>query len=103
MTYQPAWVADKIAVAARKASEATCARCGTPVLAGLDADRCALPVVVDAARLTTALAELRALMAGRQTYALIDGELCHRTDFHHRAPLGRHPLHAEHRCPGGNP
>ena len=97
----PSWLAEKIAVADRKAQSATC-RCGTPVLAGLDGDRCAGFVIVDADPLPGPLGELRALMAGLDTYSLLGGDLAHRTDAHHRRDLvGRRTLHAEHRCPNG--
>lgn len=98
---QPKWLADKMAVAARKASEATCP-CGSPVLVGLDADRCALPVAVEVEPLAGPVAELRALMAGLETFGLYGDELQHRSNVHHRRDLvGRRTLHAAHRCPGG--
>jgi hypothetical protein len=101
MKPQPRWLAEKLAVIERKAVETDCPGCGAPVLAGLDGDRCALSVVADREPTSGALGELRALMAGLETYSLVQGELGHRDDFHHRAARSRHPIHVEHRCPGG--
>lgn len=101
MKPRPGWLAQKLAIAERKAVETECPGCGSPVLAGLDADRCALTVVVDREPVPGSLGELRALMAGLETFAYLAGELSHRDDFHHRAASARFPIHAEHRCPGG--
>jgi hypothetical protein len=59
-----AWNADGVGRAARAT---TCRACGAFVLRGLDADRAALPVVVDPVPLNE-LGEFAALLAGRKTY-----------------------------------
>ena len=100
MRPQPKWLAEKIRANARKFGEAECGSCGAPVLAGLDADVAAVMVMVDRDPVDM-VTELRALGRGLDTYFTVVGEL------HHRHGRGyaviRHPIHLEHRCPGGTP
>lgn len=60
------WDTDGVGRAARARR---CRTCRSYVLAGLDADRCALPVAVDPDPLSR-LGEAAALIAGRTTYSL---------------------------------
>jgi hypothetical protein len=72
--------------------------CHSPILAGLDADRCALPVAVDPYALTTA-GEVWSLRAGRDTYVLHQGLLHLRTRWDIPSnPAGSVTVLAEHRC-----
>lgn len=75
------WDSDGIGRAARAHR---CRSCRQYVLAGLDSDRCALPVAADPDPLS-ARGEAVALIAGRSTYSLrfLSGrlELDHRTHF----------------------
>jgi hypothetical protein len=73
----------------------TC-RCGAAVLAGLDADRCALAVLVDPAPVDVR-GEALAVLAGRSTYDLHGLEL-DRRDVWRLAGPRRAPVLAEHRC-----
>lgn len=92
------WDADGYA---RTVRSRVCPSCGTRVLAGLDGERCALPVVVDPVELD-AVAEVRALLAGRDTYTLTrEGAhpvLNHRDQFR-LSGRRRGPVYAAHACP----
>ena len=84
--------------------------CHAPILAGLDANRCALSVAVDPYPLTPA-GEVWALRAGRRTYALQWGALERRDAWtipgHPPSPglpvmaehVCGHPIPDEHRAP----
>ena len=84
--------------------------CHQPILAGLDANRCALSVAVDPYPLTPA-GEVWALQSGRRTYALMWGALERRDAWtipgHPPSPglpvLAEHvcesPIPMEHRAP----
>lgn len=78
-----------------KAVEATCHRCRTALLTGLDQG---IPARVDAAPISPA-AEVGVLLEGRWTYTLRAEQLIHRDA--RRIASGRWigPIHAEHRCP----
>ena len=73
--------------------------CHQPVLAGLDANRCALSVMVDPYPLTPA-GEVWALQSGRRTYALSRGALERRDRWTipGQTPSHRVTVLAEHRC-----
>lgn len=92
------WLEEKINLGRRKASPATCARCGAPVLVGLDADVAALTMTVDVDPVGPA-DELRAWAAGRGSADLIAGELHRREPIHLTSATRRHRVHVEHRCP----
>lgn len=92
------WDTDGVGRAAR----ARRCRCRQYVLAGLDSDRCALPVAVDPDPLS-ARGEAVALIAGRSTYSLrfLSGrlELDHRGHFEIRGGRTyRVDVLAGHRC-----
>ena len=57
----------------RKAKVMHCRRCRQPVMAGFDAERAAMDAWCDFAELT-AFGEAMALVEGRRTYSLTDGE-----------------------------
>jgi len=95
------WDVDGVTRAARARR---CRTCRQYVLAGLDADRCALPVAVDPDPLSR-LGEAAALIGGRTTYSLrfLSGrlELDHRGQFEIRGEAGseiRHDVLAGHVC-----
>lgn len=93
------WDIDGVTRAARARR---CRTCRKYVLAGLDSDRCALPVAVDPDPLS-ALGEAAALIAGRATYALRfwSGrlELDHRNQYEIRAGGDRRrDVLADHLC-----
>ena len=73
--------------------------CHQPILAGLDANRCALSVMVDPYPLTPA-GEVWALQSGRRTYALSRGELERRDRWSipGRPPSPKLPVLVEHAC-----
>ena len=78
-----------------------CRTCREYVLTGLDADRCALPVAVDADPLS-ARGEAIALLAGKPTYSMrwLSGrlELDHRGHFEIRGGTRRLDVLAGHVC-----
>jgi hypothetical protein len=73
--------------------------CHAPILAGLDGDACALPVMVDPYPLTPA-GEVWALTAGRVTYHLLRGALDprNRWSIPGHPPTADRPVLAAHRC-----
>ena len=89
MTLPPKVQADRVERQQRKARPALCPSCLAAVLKGPDADRAAIPAVVDLAPIT------RPARAG--DYAMFAGEL-HRLDMAGPALAGR-DLYAAHRCP----
>jgi len=99
------WNVDGVA---RTLTATRCRRCHAPLLTGLDADRCALPVTVDPDPVDT-VGELTALLTGRATLNLVHTGghkyvLNRRTKFQISAPR-KHPVLAEHACglPLGKP
>lgn len=96
------WDSDGVTRAARARR---CRTCREYVLAGLDSDRCALPVAVDPDPLTP-LGESAALLAGKSTYSLKfwSGrlELDHRGHYQIRGDVQRmrlrHDVVARHVC-----
>lgn len=92
------WNADGFARAARGRR---CRICREYTLAGLDSDRCALPVAVDPEPLS-ARGEAAALLAGRTTYSLrfLSGrlELDRRSHFEIRGEQRRLDILARHVC-----
>lgn len=101
--HRPRWLADKAALTSRQARPGDCTGCGAPILAGLDGDWCAWPVVLDAEPVDY-LHAVAAYLAGGAVYVLLHGEI-------HRLVLGqfqlpschrsRLPFHLAHTCPGG--
>lgn len=83
----------------RRAQLRTCRTCGTPTLTGLDADRAAVTITVDAYPLT-ALGEVWALRDGRRTYELRNGQLDPRTRWNipNRPPAPHRTVLTTHRC-----
>jgi hypothetical protein len=82
----------------RSAQPARCPRCRGQVLAGLDADRCGLPTVVEPVPLSN-VGEVLALLAGRRTYDVLAGELHERLSAHLRAqPADSGVVVAQHLC-----
>lgn len=74
-------------------------RCGVQVLAGWDADRCALFVVLDPRPLNP-LGEVEALTAGCRTYQVRRGRIDRRDQWNipGHPPSLPLPVLAEHRC-----
>ena len=94
---QLAWIADNRI--GRRAALRTCRTCGTPTLTGLDADRAALTITVDATALTPA-GEVWALQDGRRTYELRNGQLDPRTRWNipDRPPSPNRTVLTTHTC-----
>lgn len=96
----PAWLLASQGGILRAASIAVCQKCGAPILAGLDADKCALYVRADITPIDE-IGEALALMQGRRTFDLVGNwqrkELEYRHSWNIKAPR-RYPVLAEHRC-----
>lgn len=96
----PAWLLARSGGQLRTAGITQCPRCSAPVLRGLDAEKCALPVRVDVSSVDE-MGEAIALLQGRATYDLVGGaqkkELEHRYEWHIRNPR-RYPVLAAHQC-----
>lgn len=96
----PAWLLASQGGILRAASISVCQKCGAPILAGLDSDRCAIHAKVDITPVDE-LGETVALMQGRYTYDLIGNwqrkELEYRYSWNINAPR-RYPVLVEHRC-----
>lgn len=96
----PRWLQRKIGDTSRGATLRLCPRCKTPVIVGLDDNRAAINAWCDPTPITE-LGEAFALVQGRSTYDLTNGdgrkELWHRYAWNIRAAR-RHPVLAAHRC-----
>jgi hypothetical protein len=96
----PRWLQTPYRTGTRATRLILCPRCGAPILAGLDADWCALTAHVDPTPITPA-GEAVALLAGRRTYDLIgrgdERTLSLRETEHIQAPR-RHPVVPAHAC-----
>ncbi|MFC3980191.1 hypothetical protein [Streptosporangium jomthongense] len=96
----PAWLLARSGGQLRTAGITQCPRCFAPVLRGLDAEKCALPVRADIGPIDE-MGEAIALLQGRATYDLVGNaqkkELEHRYEWHIRNPR-RYPVLAAHKC-----
>jgi hypothetical protein len=96
----PAWLARRHGDIYRAATLRICPRCGTPTLAGLDADIAAFTARVDILPVNQ-LGETIALLSGRPTYDLISiggrKELHRREEWNIKAAR-KYPVLAAHSC-----
>src|SRR4051794_30826220 len=96
----PEWLRRRRGDVTRAAQLRLCRRCHQPVLAGLDADMCALMAWADPTPIDE-IGEAKALLAGRTTYDLINTngrkELHYRDQWNIPAPR-RYLVFPEHRC-----
>lgn len=93
---RPGWLHARIVANARKAKLTICP-CGSPVLAGLDDDRCAFTANADIRQLTPAGETATTVLLQRATFELAVHELWRRRDSEHGKP-SRFPILPEHRC-----
>ncbi|MUL39612.1 hypothetical protein FZ103_00185 [Streptomonospora sp. PA3] len=96
----PQWMKQRREEYARAAQLRLCKKCRAPVLAGYDADICALSVQIDPTPITE-IGEAIALMEGRTTYDLTTSrgrkEIHHRAEHNISAPR-RGPVYPAHIC-----
>jgi hypothetical protein len=97
LPYRPAWHAAHVEKLTRKARTGPCPGCGAPTMHGLDGDRCALLVRVDAEPVDVTTALLGSLK-GRHAYTLAGGELVALDRLNLSRP--DQELYLDHECEG---
>lgn len=104
----PTWLAEHLQAlgrsdgdGVRRAAKLThCRKCSSPVIVGLDADRCALVAKCDVQPISP-LGELQAIATGRATYNLAVTAARIEIDARHPWAISgqrKHPVIAEHAC-----
>lgn len=97
----PTWILQRLGESGpRGAKPSRCPSCRRPTLTGLDADRCAMTVTVDASEVDE-FGEALALLRWSTSFdlTLIGGqwELCHRNQ-HHIKRGRKYPVFVRHEC-----